>query len=343
MRILIRTDVHLCQYSSILRLRGTQFSTRLEGVMKSVSWSEKMAEEHKCDYIVDMGDFFDKATLNAEEISTLDKIEWSKSIPHIFLIGNHEIASATREFNSTQLFNLVPNISVMRDIGTIDAGETELVFLPYILESDRSPLTDLLKPRNKKRVVFSHNDLKGIQMGPVVSTQGFEIDDIESNCDLFVNGHLHNGMKITDKIINLGNLTGQNFSEDALRYSHNIMILDTDTLTYELVENPNAFNFYKLGSLSQYTKKIEFKPNSIVSCSCNEAQLEAVKESLKQNPSVITSQVTVERQQLKVDESSKVSADSLKMSDHRAQFRDYIINKYGSDEIVLSELEEVLR
>lgn len=344
MKILVRTDVHLCQYSSILRLRGDTFSKRLEGIINSVSWTERLAEQYNCGYIVDMGDFFDKATLNAEEISSLDKIEWSKSVSHLFLIGNHEIASASREFNSTQLFNLVPNITVIRDIQQNKISDnTELVFLPYVLESDRRPLSELIKTSSYHKIVFSHNDIKGIQMGPVMSTQGFEISDIEATCDLFINGHLHNGVRITDKIINLGNLTGQNFGEDALRYQHNVMILDTDTLTYELIENPYAFNFYKLGNISQYSSKIEFKPNSIVSCSCNEAQMAAVKNSLEQNPNVITHMVTVERERATTGDSDNMKLDDLKVSDHRAQFRNYFINKYGTSDSILFELEEVLK
>ena len=61
-----------------------------------------------------------------------------------------------------------------------------------------------------------------------------------------VNGHLHNGNRISKNLINLGILTGANFGEDAARYPHNIMVLDTDTLAFELIENPYAFNFYKL-------------------------------------------------------------------------------------------------
>lgn len=45
-------------------------------------------------------------------------------------------------------------------------------------------------------------------MGQFISKAGFDINDIEDNCDLFINGHLHNGSKITDKIFNVGNLTG---------------------------------------------------------------------------------------------------------------------------------------
>lgn len=45
-------------------------------------------------------------------------------------------------------------------------------------------------------------------MGKYKSIDGFDIDDIENNCDKFINGHLHNGSKVTNKIFNIGNLTG---------------------------------------------------------------------------------------------------------------------------------------
>ena len=45
-------------------------------------------------------------------------------------------------------------------------------------------------------------------MGQFKSTEGYNVQDIDANCDLFINGHLHNGEKITKKIINIGNISG---------------------------------------------------------------------------------------------------------------------------------------
>ena len=114
-------------------------------------------------------------------------------------------------------------------------------------------------------VVFSHNDIAGLQLGKYISKNGFTINDINSNCSLFINGHLHNATKYNN-IVNVGNLTGLNFSEDAFRYKHSVYILDTDTLTITEFENPFAFNFYKITSLQQFS---ELKSNSVITIQCS--------------------------------------------------------------------------
>ena len=44
----------------------------------------------------------------------------------------------------------------------------------------------------KNRIILSHNDLAGLQLGKYISKTGFDINDIDKNCALFINGHLHN-------------------------------------------------------------------------------------------------------------------------------------------------------
>ena len=71
MKILIVGDVHWSTYSSIVRSRGKKYSTRLENLINSVNWAERIADEENCDRIIYLGDFFDKADLTAEEITAL--------------------------------------------------------------------------------------------------------------------------------------------------------------------------------------------------------------------------------------------------------------------------------
>ena len=88
MKILVVGDVHWSQYSSILRKRGEKYSYRLENLIQSVNWAEQLAYETNCELIVYLGDFFDRAEINSEEISALKEIVWA-SKPHYFLVGNH--------------------------------------------------------------------------------------------------------------------------------------------------------------------------------------------------------------------------------------------------------------
>ena len=121
----------------------------------------------------------------------------------------------------------------------IEGTDCEFCFLPYILERDRKDIQDYFPIQEaKKRIIFSHNDIKGINYGNFESPEGFDTDDVESNCDLFINGHIHH-YGIHNNIINVGNLTGQNFTED-FSYKHGVYVLDTEALNGLWVDNPYA-------------------------------------------------------------------------------------------------------
>ena len=51
MKILIRTDVHWCKFSSVIREIDDKYSVRLKHLINSVNWTERLAEEQGCDMI----------------------------------------------------------------------------------------------------------------------------------------------------------------------------------------------------------------------------------------------------------------------------------------------------
>ena len=352
MKICIYADNHWSQYSSIVRQRGDKYSLRLENQIKSINWVESLAITQCCDMVVHLGDFFDSSNLNSEEITALKEIRWANDIPHYFIVGNHEIGTRNLEFNSVNVLTNNSPFELMDEIESLNfADKLELVFLPYVFESDRKSLSETLKPKNCCRIIFSHNDIKGIQMGKFQSKEGYEISDIQANCDLFINGHLHNGEKVADKIINCGNLTGQNFGEDASKYEHVALILDTDTMRIAVFENPYAFNFYKLDFYTNNDidsiNATHIKPNAVCSIKCAEKDLHYLKvrfgnekdDLIPKNCNVIASRFIV------VPESSDKTeiVEHLSDVDHLKLFKDYILETLGSNETVLSELAEVCK
>ena len=345
MKVLVVGDIHWSTYSSILRSRGNHFSTRLEYLIKSLSWVEQVAKEHGCEEEVFLGDTFDKPDLTAEEISALSEVEWNTSsrIKH-FIVGNHESGIASLVYNSTQILHKVGVIEDTPYIYPVDE-HTEFLFLPYITEDNRKPLVEYLKNRqsNKKLVVFSHNDIKDFQMGMFLSTTGFSIDEIEKNCDLYINGHLHNGGWVSPrKILNLGNLCGQNFSEDAFKYEHHIAILDTDTLELKFIENPYALNFYKLEMDEEANiGQLEFlKENAVVSIKCEESLKDKLEEVLNKDIKLLCSKVVYYSKEVT---GTVESISELQTVDHLEKFRQYVIDKLGKSEVVLAELSEVCK
>lgn len=342
MRILVFGDCHWSTYSSILRKRGETYSFRLHNLISSINWLEKYAKDNDVDLVVGLGDFFDKETLNSEEITALTEIKWS-DIPHYLLIGNHEMGRNDLFYSSTQIFNKNNFYIIDKPLLKFFCNTTtNIIFLPYTLNPNRSIIDNVHKNcKNQKTIIFSHNDIAGIQLGQFVSKAGFEIEDIEKNCDLFINGHLHNGLKITDKIINLGNLTGQNFSEDAFKYSHNIMILDTDLLSYEIIENPYAINFYKIDGVNSTPTFDKLKQNSVLTLKSLEKDVSYYEEEIKKYCNIIEYRILIEKEILK-DNISNIDNNEF-ITDHIVEFKNYVIENIGTSDLILEELEEVCR
>ena len=352
MRCIIYADPHWSSYSSIVRSRGQKYSTRLENLLHSINWIERTAEEQNCDLVICLGDFFDSSDLKSEELTALQNIHWSNKI-HYFITGNHEMGRSNLEFSSAHLFNLCPNTNTIDTVCNIKdvINDTDIIFLPYILELDRKPLEEYLKPFTaKNKIVMSHNDIAGIQMGAYLSKDGFSIQEIEEHCNLFINGHLHNGTEIGKNIINLGNLTGQNFSEDAYTYKHQCMILDTTTHEIGYIENPHAMNFYKI-DFTQCKDNEEDRAyivktitglgnNAVITVKCTSELLEFVRDIINNSTFIIESRIILGlSNQGSVEELSDNEDLSI---NHINKFAEYIKKEVGVSELILDELEHVI-
>lgn len=343
MRILMFTDNHFSEKSSIITRYGTNFTLRLENQIRSLNWVERTAHEKDCDLVICLGDFFDHAHLTDQELTALDQIQWN-SLDHYFLVGNHESEENDLQYSSTMALSGVHRYIISEPIiKQIDAN-TELAFLPYIVESNRKNITDYFQPMTEKtRILLSHNDLLGVQMGPIISRTGFAVEELENNASIIFNGHLHNGQAITNKVINLGNLTGANFSEDASRYAHRIVILDTATLEYEYIENPFAFNFYKLdiNEKTDITMLVNLKQNAVVSIKCKDSLLTEVRELLASLDNIIESRIIITKDCTEVNNDT-ADISSL-MVDQCAKFAECCRARLDNNEILEAELAEILK
>ena len=347
MRILVFGDVHWSATSSIVTSRGDKYTTRLNNLINTINWVQKLSVDTQCDEIVCLGDFFDRSDLTAEEITALKEVKWNENIVSHFIVGNHEYNRVYTIFNSTDALNK-PNFKIESIPNKYDIDQyADLYFIPYAIEDERKPLKDYLTDLNpnKKHIVFSHNDIKGIRYGMYLSQEGFELSEIENSCDLYLNGHLHNGSFLNEKetILNLGNLTGQNFTEDAFNYSHMCCVLDTETLKMEFYENPFAFNFYKVqvDKLADLDLLNNLKNNAVVSIKCLEDYVPQLKEKLAALTNIVQSKIIIYRKDVEVTtEAVKLNKSA---NNYMKQFSDCVIEKLGSNDIVRAELAEVCK
>lgn len=351
MKILVYSDNHWCQYSSIVRTRSDKYSVRLDNQIKSINWAEDLSNKLNCDMVVHCGDFFDKESLNSMEITALQELRFS-DCTHILIVGNHEMGINSLEYSSAHIFELIDTFNIIDKPVTMELDDFhQLCFLPYTLGSSSIDIGSVFPTTPKKRIIFSHNDIAGIQLGKFITKDGLSIDNIEQNCDLFINGHIHNGQRITNKIFNIGNLTGQNFSEDAFTYSHSVFVIDTSTLRISVFDNPYAFNFYKIDFTEdnsiEYINKISSKlKNAVVTIKCNEDDYEYLSKRFgKEVDDVVPHHSSIIESKFIIQHSTSLSEEELTdlSVDHLNEFRTYVINEFGSTDIVLQELEELFK
>ena len=347
MKILLFADLHMCPRASIINKWGTKFSNRLENCIKSINWLERLAEEQGCEYIISLGDFFDRPDLTSDTITACNDIKWS-NIVHYSLVGNHDASTSDLTFNSVNSF-LSENHHIVDKPSALFLDDCIVGFLPYIVECDRKPLNQYFLDAKGRPlaeisplIILSHNDISGIQLGPVISKTGFSVQEIEENCSLFLNGHLHNGQAVTSKIINLGNLTGKDFGEDATKYSHSVAILDTKTLELTFIENPYAFNFYKIQIESEQDLDLlnNLKHNAVVSVKCNSILLDQTKQRIDAlSDNIVESRIII----VKNYEESEDSVDIDLSVDHIARFVECCKANIENTVLLDDEISEVCK
>lgn len=341
MKMLIYSDVHWSEYSSIVRGNHYPYTERLCNLINSVNWAEEQAKNFNVDYVINLGDFFDKPTLSPLEITALNKVQWYDECEHYVLVGNHEMWSHDLKVSSAHLFELLPKSrwTVIDEPSVYQLSDKTFIgFLPYTLEQDveeaQNNLIDLkIKPNDL--ILFSHNDLKGIQMGSIISKQGFSLEVLNNNCRICFNGHLHNGMKVSSNVINVGNLTGQNFGEDATLYMHGVYLYDTQTDKCQFIENPFAYNFYK----AEYPDMPIFKKQAVVSYKCPVNKEPDIRKLFESDGRIEAFRIILAREQEKLNEESLPDLSV----DHLEEFRNYILSTIGNDEVVQQELYEVCK
>jgi hypothetical protein len=224
-----------------------------------------------------------------------------------------------------------------------------MCFLPYVLDSSNKTIGDFFGPKAaKNRIIISHNDIKDVQYGQFLSTEGFSVTDIENNCDLFINGHIHHCAYVTNKIINGGNLTGQNFTEDATKFKHCALIVDLNTLEVSFFINPYAYNFYKLDLTDVYDVEqlerdlSELSDNAVLTMKFNDKFVVDARIWLEQNKerlSIAEYRVLVEYSK---EDAVEVAPTIVNEVDHLSQFETFVLTEVGNTAIIREELKEVL-
>lgn len=268
MKLLIRGDDHFALNSSIILGSTGSTKGRLNNLIDSYKWFYNLAKGY--DMTVDMGDLTDSPTLRSEVITAISEAfsYRNDSIPEMYILGNHERLSSDGNINAVNFLSSMSNYTVYTNPSVNIINRVMFCVYPYVslnedeLDKFKSWIDTDVKSVDKKsydrKLLFTHNDLFGADLGGWVSKSGLDPNLLSKNFDLTFNGHIHNGSWVKKNVLNLGSLSGQNFSSKFVNWEPSIASYDTDTNKVELIPNPHALKFRTVtaNSKSDLIKKI---------------------------------------------------------------------------------------
>lgn len=338
MKIGLYADPHISATSSIIAGKQDKFSGRLDNLIKSYEWMDQLFKDNGCEKVICLGDVTDKPDLTAEEITAMAQCKGLSD--HLIVEGNHCRQDKDGLINSLGLLkNVYTSPSVMK------IQDRNILILPY-----NSTIVDLRDYKDID-IILSHNDIKGYDLNGHILTSGYELSEILDCCKIFINGHLHNGgWLVKDKVVNLGQLSGMNFSSCGGEWESSAGILDLDDLSLQIVENPYAYRFKKeqfssLAKLKTYLNALPENRNYVLQVKVPEKIATSVRSILDKSDRVVASRVLTIREPKTshVDSQKAIAQESQSIYDKlRGFLKTQDTKKYDPEiaETIISEIEK---
>lgn len=312
MLIGVYADAHFSLNSSVVLGSKNSLSGRLTYLIESFKWMYELFSKQKVEKIIDLGDLADSYNLRAEEITAISQaLSYNTDIPEIHILGNHERLSKSGEINSVEFLENIPNHRLIKNVTQEKIGDLDVTYIPYGIYEDGC-FDDL----EKTSVAFSHIDIFGADTGGWSLKSGLSPKYITKRFNLTINGHIHNGSWVVDKkIINIGSLSGQNFSSKVLNWKPSVAILDTETLKIKLYENPYALNFYTknfetVNEVVKFLKSLDGERN-VLQLKIPMAISDDVKSLIDKSDAVLASRINIQADSKELSEIDYGEIDRL--------------------------------
>lgn len=304
MKIGIYADAHFALNSSIILGQANSLEGRLNHLIDSFEWMYGLFRDNGVETIFDLGDLADSYIVRAEEITAISKaLSFNPTIPEYHILGNHERLDYSGTISSISFVDNIDNHHVITKPTRMTVDGKSVTMLPY-----SSGMTDEdIESLDPSDYLFSHIDILGAETGAWSLRDGIKPALLATMFELTVNGHIHNGSwVIPDKVLNLGSLSGQNFSSKQIAWNPSVLILDTDGNRCELHENPCALNFVNTamgsldkvvalsGSITSGTYAVQIRvPLSMV---------EEARQIIAKNPHIVASRIMSKADKAELEE-----------------------------------------
>jgi len=203
--------------------------THLAEGQKLLSWVESLAEEHRPDLIVNLGDTLDDhAVIRAEALSLVNahiRRVVQMKIPMVMVLGNHDMWKPNcSKYHALEVFKDVKGITVVDSIVQLD-GITYVPYLPNPLDW----------PDIKTDIAVTHNTFIGADYGFKLAEDGIRLDAVQNHT--VVSGHIHKKHSLKEgSVVYPGTPTSLTASD--ANQTKGISLLDTDSLSWTFIESP---------------------------------------------------------------------------------------------------------
>lgn len=212
----------------------------------------------KIDTLFFLGDLFDnRNSINIRiKNAVIDLFNKLKNFKIYMIVGNHDCYfNTTTEINSLKMFEQFSNITVIKEITTIDINGTKIVMVPWIVDSDNfikefSSITGDL--------CFGHFNILGANMNKVKrSEDGLSKTIFDDKFKKVFSGHFHirsKQKKGKSEIVYLGSPFQLNRGDANER--RGFVSLNIKTTDYEYIDNDISVKYISLKFPQKFTRSM---------------------------------------------------------------------------------------
>lgn len=230
MRYLCFSDIHFHGTHRFSHITDEGYTIRELEHLSCAQTLIDICNKEDIDRIVFCGDLYQAVGDNLSTQTQSAVCEFVEKISKIkpldMLVGNHDLSGTT---NFKAVHKLIP-FKYFNNVTVYDSPVEKdgIVYMPYCT-SDEYATTVLENIKDKKnKVVFSHLELKGINLGNGIETTHGVPLDLLSQFKMTVQGHYHGSSSYGPNIKVIGSTQRLSF-KDPGKSRNNIIIYDTET------------------------------------------------------------------------------------------------------------------
>lgn len=230
MKILCFSDIHFHHTHRFSHITSEGYTVRELEHLSCAQDIIDICNKEDIDRIVFCGDLYQTVGDNLSTQTQSAVCEFVEKISKIkpldMLVGNHDLSGTT---NFKAVHKLIP-FKYFNNVTVYDTPveEGNIVYMPYCT-SDEYATSVLENIQNKsEKIVFSHLELKGINLGNGIETTHGVALDLLSQFKMTIQGHYHGSSSYGPNIKVIGSTQRLSF-KDPGKSRDNIIIYDTET------------------------------------------------------------------------------------------------------------------